>query len=109
MLEVLYPKTEVAAKMDELLAGGLQTSVNLPQNLIAKVTLLYSPHVAKVNTKTVLYGLNRSTTIEEIFEVGSTISEADKFIRNQTQIMTVSENSGFRKIFKDTSALLSLE
>lgn len=109
VLEVLYPKAEVAARMDELLAGGLQTSVNLPQNLIANVTLLYSPHVALVSNKHVLYGLNRGTAIEEIFEVGSTISEADKFIRNQTQIMTVSENSGFRKIFTDTSALLSLE
>lgn len=109
VLEVLYPKADVAAKMDELLAGGLQVSVNLPQNLIANVTLLYSPHVAKVSTKTVLYGLNRGTAVEEIFEVGSTISEADKFIRNQTQIMTVSENSGFRKIFSDSSALLSLE
>jgi len=109
VLEVLYPKGEVAARMDELLAGGLQVSTNLPQNLIANVTLLYSPHVELVSTKHVLYGLNRGTTIEEIFELGSTISEADKFIRNQTQIMTVSENSGFRKIFSDTSALLSLE
>lgn len=109
ILEVLYPKAEVAAKMDELLTGGLQVSVNLPQNLIANVTLLYSPYVSKIDTKEAIYGLNRSTTIEEIFELGSTINEADKFIKNQTQIMTISENSGFRKIFKDTSAILTLE
>lgn len=109
VLEVLYPAASVAAKMDELLAGGLQVKTNLPQNLVSNVTLLYSPRVEKVGGKHVLYGLNRSKTIEELFEVGSTISEADKFIRNQTHLLTVSENSGFRKIFSDTSALLSLE
>ena len=109
ILEVLFPKADVASKMDELLAGGLQVRTTLPQNLVNNVTLLYSPDVAKINGKTAIYGLNRETTIEEIFEVGSTISEADKFIKNQTQILTVSENSGFRKILKNTSAILTIE
>jgi hypothetical protein len=109
VLEVLYPKADVAAKMDELLAGGLQVSVNLPQNLITSVTLLYSPHVATINGKHALYGLNRESAIEEIVEVGSTINEVDKFIKNQTELMTVSENSGFRKILKKSSAIMTLE
>ena len=109
ILEVLYPKAEVAAKMDELLAGGLQTSVNLPQNLIANVTLLYSPDAEKIGDKDALYGLNRESAIEEIFELGSTINEADRFIKNQTELMTISENSGFRKILKKSSATMTLE
>lgn len=109
VLEVLYPKADVSARMDELLAGGLQVSVNLPQNLIANVTLLYSPHIAKISTKTALYGLNRESAVEEIFELGSTINEADKFIKNQIEIMTISENSGFRKILKKSSAIMTLE
>ncbi|MCX7771678.1 MAG: hypothetical protein N2376_01020 [Clostridia bacterium] len=109
ILEVLYPKSEVASKLDELLAGGLQVSVKLPQNLISNITLLYSPNVDKIGGKEAIVGLNRGSTVEEIFEVGSTISEADKFIKNQTQILTVSENSGFRKIFKDTSRVLTIE
>ncbi len=109
ILEVLYPKAEVSAKMDELLAGGLQTSVNLPQNLIANVTLLYSPHAEKIGAKNAIYGLNRESAIEEIFELGSTINEADKFIKNQTEVMTISENSGFRKILKKSSAIMTLE
>lgn len=109
VLEVLYPKADVAAKMDELLAGGLQVSVNLPQNLIANVTLLYSPHVAVINGKHALYGLNRESAVEEIFELGSTINEADKFIKNQTELMTISENSGFRKILKKSSAIMTIE
>jgi hypothetical protein len=53
--------------------------------------------------------LNRESAIEEIFELGSTINEADRFIKNQTQIMTVSENSGFRKILKRSSAIMTIE
>ena len=109
ILEVLYPASTVASKMDELLAKGLNVSTTLPQDLVVNTTLLYNPGIDKIGGKEAIYGLNRSNTIEEIFEVGSTISEADKFIRNQTQILTISENSGFRKIFKDGARILTLE
>jgi hypothetical protein len=109
ILEVLYPASSVAAKMDELLASGLNVAVKLPQNLITNVTLLYSPHIEKIGGKVPIYGLNRESAIEEIFELGSSINEADRFIKNQTQIMTVSENSGFRKILKKSSAIMTLE
>lgn len=109
ILEVLYPKTEVAGKMDELLASGLKVRTSLPQNLVNDVTLLYSPHAEKIGGKNAIYGLNRESAIEEIFELGSTINEADKFIKNQTEIMTVSENSGFRKILTKSSAIMTLE
>ncbi len=109
ILEVLYPKVEVAGKMDELLASGLSIKTVLPQNLVNNVTLLYSPDVKKIGDKVALYGLNRGSAIEEIFELGSTINEADKFIKNQTQLMTISENSGFRKILKKASAILTIE
>lgn len=109
ILKVLYPASEIASKMDELLASGLKVSTVLPQNLIANTTLLYSPEIEKISNKEVVYGLDRNNTIEEIFELGSTINEADKFIKNQTQIMTVSENSGFRKILKGASKILSIQ
>lgn len=109
ILEVLYPASSVAGKMDELLAGGLNVKTNLPQGLVSNLTLLYSPYVEKIGGKEAIYGINRKNCIEEIFEVGSTISEADKFIKNQTQILTVSENSGFRKIFDDSAFTLTIE
>lgn len=109
ILEVLYPAGDVASKMDALLANGLNVAVTLPQNLVTNVTLLYSPHAEKIGGKNALYGLNRESAIEEIVELGSTINEADKFIKNQTQLLTVSENSGFRKILKKSSAIMTLE
>lgn len=109
LIKVLYPTYATARLMDELIARGLNVSVTLGQDLFANVTLLYSPHAKKINNKITYYGINRESAIEEIFEVGSTISEADKFIKNQTQILTVSENSGFRKILKGSSKILTVE
>lgn len=109
ILQVLYPASTVAGLMDELLANGLNISVQLPQNIVTNVTLLYSPYVEKINNKHAIYGLNRESAIEEIVEVGSTISEVDKFIKNQTELLTISENSGFRKILKKSSAIMTLE
>jgi len=109
ILEVLYPASTVAGLMDELLANGLNISVQLPQNIVTNVTLLYSPYVEKINNKHAIYGLNRESAIEEIVEVGSTISEVDKYIKNQTELLTISENSGFRKILKKSSAIMTLE
>jgi hypothetical protein len=109
ILEVLYPASATAGLMDELLAKGLNVSVSLPQGFVSNVTLLYSPYAEKIDGKVALYGLNRESAIEEIVEVGSTINEVDKFIKNQTEIMTVSENSGFRKILKNSSAIMTLE
>ena len=109
ILEVLYPKFEVASRMDELLAKGLNVKTNLPQGLIANTTLLYHPDLAKVDGKETILGINRDSCIEEIFELGSSISEADKFIKNQTQLLTVSENSGFRKIFANSARVLKVQ
>jgi len=109
ILEVLYPKADIASKMDELIANGLNVKTVLPQGLIANTTLLYSPQVEKISGKEAIYAIDRNNCIEELFEVGSSIQEADKFIKNQTEILTVSENSGFRKIFKDSARILTIE
>jgi hypothetical protein len=109
ILEVLYPASASAGLMDELLNKGLNVSVSLPQGFVSNITLLYSPHVEKIDGNVAIYGLNRESAIEEIVEVGSTINEVDKFIKNQTEIMTISENSGFRKILKKSSAIMTLE
>lgn len=109
ILEVLYPKFEVAGKMDELLASGLNVKTNLPQGLIASTTLLYSPRVKKIGNKETVIALDRNNCIDELFEVGSTIQEADKFIKNQTHLLTISENSGFMKILADSARTLTIE
>lgn len=109
ILQILYPASASAGMMDELLNKGLNVSVSMPQGFVSNITLLYSPYAEKINGKVPIYGLNKESAIEEIVEVGSTINEVDKFIKNQTEIMTISENSGFRKILKKSSAIMTLE
>lgn len=109
ILEVLYPEANVASKMDELIANGLNVQTILPQGLISNTTLLYSPRIEKIGGKEAIYALDRNNCIEELFEVGSTIQEADKFIKNQTHLLTISENSGFMKMFKDSAKILTIE
>lgn len=109
ILEVLYPKADIASKMDELIANGLNVKTTLPQGLIANTTLLYAPQIEKIGGKEAIYAIDRDNCIEELFEVGSSIQEADKFIKNQTELLTISENSGFRKIFNDSARILTIE
>lgn len=108
ILNVLYPKADVAAKMDELIHNGLDVKTTLPQGLIANTTLLYSPRIGKVDNQEAVFAIDRNNCIEELFEVGSTIQEADKFIKNQTHLLTISENSGFMKMFKESARILKL-
>lgn len=108
ILKIMYPKSE-ARRMINALTDGVSATVNLPQNLWNNVNLIYSPHIEKIGGKEAIYGLNSKTTIEEVYELGSLINESDKFIKNQTNLLTISENSGFRKVFKDTSKILIIE
>lgn len=109
ILEVLYPKFEVSSRMDELLAKGLNVKTTLPQGLIANTQLLYSPEINKIDNAEAVIALDRDNCIEELFEVGSTITEADKFIKNQTQLLTISENSGFMKMIDDSARILLIK
>lgn len=109
ILAVLYPTVSTAGVMDELLANGLTVSVQMPQNLINTVTLLYSPDIEKIGGKEAIIALNRDRCITELVEVGSLINEADRFIKNQTEIFTVTENSGFMKMTKNSARILTLE
>lgn len=109
ILEVLYPSGNTAGLADQALTQGLNLSVALPQNLVTNFTLLYNPTIGKEGGKEAIYGINKDSAVEEVYELGSTIQEADLNVINQTKVMTVSENSGFRKIFKDSARILQLD
>ena len=109
VLNVLYPSASEAGITDELLTKGLDLSVSMPQNLVTNFTLLYNPNIEKDGGKEVIYGINKNTAIEEVYELGSTIQEADVNVINQTKAMTISENSGFRKLFVDSAKILKMD
>ncbi|HUV85330.1 MAG TPA: hypothetical protein VMV86_06430, partial [Methanosarcinales archaeon] len=55
-----------------------------------------------------VHGINKQYAIEQVAEAGSDISEAARFILNQTQVLTVSENDGYSKLFKEATKTLNI-
>lgn len=109
ILKAIYPTVDLAGTEDQLLSRGWGISVQMPQNLISNFTLLYSDKIPQIGGKEAVYAFNKDMTIEEVYELKSTIQEADVNVINQTKVLTISENSGFRKMFKESSKILTLE
>lgn len=110
VLNILFPAA-TASHMVALLVGGaaLPARVEMPQGLFSNFVLLYEPQVEAINNHPVVYGLDQRYAIEKVIETGSDINEADRFITNQTEILTISENAGFNKIFQEASAILEID
>lgn len=98
--------TYTAADVLRLLSQGATDGVRVsaPQLPTRTVNLFWHDSIDELNA----IGINRQYAIEQVTEAGSEISEADKFITNQTQILTISENSGFSKIFKEATKVLNI-
>lgn len=80
-------------------------TINSPQLPSGVIRVFWHKDIGKWQ----IYGLNRANGIEQIQEVGSDITEADKFITRQTSVLTVSENNGYSKIFKEATKILDIE
>lgn len=96
-----------AADVLSLLSQGATKGVtlNAPQLPTGSVNILWNSNVS--GTK--VLGLNKQYAIEQVTEAGSDIQEADRFITNQTQVLTVSENSGYSKIFQEATKTLDID
>lgn len=109
VLKLLYPAQSTTQLVAFLIGGGaLPAKVKMPQGLFSEFTLLYDPNIEAVNAHPAIYGLDSRYAIEKVQEVGSDIQEADKYILNQTQVLTISENAGFNKIMPEASAILEI-
>jgi len=89
-----------------LLAEGttVGVSISAPQLPSGSVRLFWDDSVTAYD----LIGINGQYAIEQVTEIGSDIQEADKFITRQTQVLTISENSGFSKMFNEATAILKV-
>lgn len=90
----------------KLLAQGTTIGVTLsaPQMPTGSIRLFWHKDVGKHE----LIGINNQYAIEQVTEVGSDIAEADKFITRQTNILTISENNGYSKIFVEATKRLNI-
>lgn len=105
-----------AQQVLSLMINGNMNAVRLsvPQMPQMTQTLLWTedivgPKGANIFSGKKILGFNRAAGLEQLVETGSTIREAERFILNQTQVLTISENSGFSKMFKEAAYVLDLE
>lgn len=75
--------------------ASARLSFNIPQIGAQNVTILLAPNGMKVGANDVITLSNRANSLIRYNENGSNIQEAQAFIRNQTNLMTFSENSGY--------------
>ena len=74
--------------------AGLSTSFNIPQMSNQNITIIGNEN-AVIGNKDAMILLNRDSTLIRYEENGSNIREMENYIRNQTRLMTMSENSGY--------------
>lgn len=81
---------------DRQLAMGasMQVTFNIPQMNSNNITLIGVPEL-KIGGKDALVLSNKDLSLTRYEENGSNIQEMDTFIRNQTKLMTLTENSGY--------------
>lgn len=81
---------------DTQLASGVSLGVkfNIPQIKTQDVTIIGSEN-AKIDNKEAMILLNSTLSLIRYEENGSNIQEMDNYIRNQSKLMTTTENAGY--------------
>lgn len=109
LLDMMAPDN-MAQIMDSLSANSsINLAVRTPQGLFSQINLLYYPDAPKIDGADTLSVLHRDYAVEKVVEAGSDISEADRFITNQTQVLTISENAGFASMYPQATKILLLK
>lgn len=78
----------------EVPGGSGRLSFNLPQFAPQNINVIAVDEL-KISGSNAILVFNRENTLNRYTENGSNIQEAQTFIRNQTNLMTFSENSGY--------------
>lgn len=75
--------------------ASAQMRFNMPQFQNNQNLTVLAADLPKIGGKDIILLFNRANTLIRYQENGSNIQENQQFIRNQTRLMTVSENSGY--------------
>jgi hypothetical protein len=97
-----YTATDVLSFLSQGSTAGVKLS--MPQLPDKQLNLFWNSNVDSLK----VLGINKQYAIEQVTEAGSDIQEADRFITNQTQVLTLSENNGYSKIFKEATKVLDI-
>jgi hypothetical protein len=94
------------ADLLRLLAQGASAGISFtaPQLPSGQFRLFWNSTVDSMK----VHGINSQYAIEQVTEAGSDIQESDRFITRQTQVLTISENSGYSKMFNEATKTLNI-
>lgn len=104
LLTMAKPNVDPLVLVSSIMNGPVDAKMEMESGLIVNYKALYVPS-APANK---LIGIDNRYAIEQLNEIGSDISESERFIMNQTSVLTVSENNAFAKLFADATAVLDL-
>lgn len=102
----------VSNQYDPTLAIGITENVpfTFPQGIFRGLTVLYSEDVKNsAANKPRVFGISRPNAIRKIVEQGSTIQELERRASDQTEIIYMTENAGFGKIYNEASSILEVD
>jgi len=104
LLTMQKPNVDPLALLSAVMQGPVDAKMSIESGLVVNYKALYIPS-APANK---IIGIDNSSAIEEVTEIGSDIAESERFIMNQTSVLTVSENNAYAKLFTDATAVLDL-
>ncbi|MGI4790409.1 MAG: hypothetical protein ACRYFS_16345 [Janthinobacterium lividum] len=84
--------------------GPVENSIELPQGLFNQVRMIYLPSM----TAGLLFGLDKRFGLEQLNEIGGTMTETNKWISHQFNEIVISEVVGHDKILTDACRTLNL-
>lgn len=105
---IVMPKPAFVAANKMLInandVSGISAAVRfkMPQGILNDVTILYAD-VPQISGTDQIIALNKDLSLTKYVANGSQIREIDKNIRNQTQLGTISEISGFTKFVESAT------
>lgn len=84
--------------------GPVENSIEMPQGLFNRVRMIYLPSM----TPGILFGLDKRFGLEQLNEIGGTMTETNKWISHQFNEIVISEVVGHDKILADACRTLNL-
>lgn len=84
--------------------GPVNAQVELPQGMFHNVRMIYLPSMPS----NVLFGLDKRFGLEQVTEIGGTITETNKWITHQFEEIALTEVVGHDKILTDAVRTLTL-
>ncbi len=106
-MDMFVSLSKVKYLTTEVFGVNQKLSLNIPQVGNFDIDLIYSADTPKSGAKNQILLYNKEKSLSRYIETGSALTEYDKDITRQKEIVVVSEVSGFAKFINSVGAIVS--